>query len=167
MNIIIKHLVTRDYPWVSKMLNQHWGSSKIAVHGELIAADQLPGLIAYVDETPAGLLTYRISEGNLEIVTLNSFIPDIGIGTALISKIKEIALQKPILRIWLITTNDNLEALGFYQKKGFVLVQIHRNAVAQSRILKPSIPLSGNHNLPIRDEIELEFCIHDPPHNSP
>jgi GNAT superfamily N-acetyltransferase len=60
-------------------------------------------------------------------------------------------------RLWLITTNDNLPALRFYQKRGFVLVRLHRGAVAGSRRLKPEIPLTGSEGIPIRDELELEL----------
>jgi hypothetical protein len=57
------------------------------------------------------------------------------------------------------TTNDNLNALRFYQKRGFVLVSVHRNAVIKSRQLKPEIPLTGNDGIPLRDEIELEMLL--------
>ena len=57
------------------------------------------------------------------------------------------------------TTNDNLNALRFYQKRGFVLVAVHRNAMEQARKLKPEIPLIGNDGIPLRDEIELEMLL--------
>ncbi|HEX7715028.1 MAG TPA: GNAT family N-acetyltransferase, partial [Bacillota bacterium] len=62
-------------------------------------------------------------------------------------------------RLWLITTNDNLAAIRFYQLRGFVLVALHRDAIAQSRKLKPEIPLRGIDGIPIRDEIELEVVL--------
>ncbi|MGD8245715.1 MAG: hypothetical protein PVG25_02965 [Anaerolineae bacterium] len=60
-------------------------------------------------------------------------------------------------RIWLITTNDNLAALRFYQRRGFSLVAVHPGAVDQARTLKPEIPAIGHSGIPIRDEIELEL----------
>jgi ribosomal protein S18 acetylase RimI-like enzyme len=57
--------------------------------------------------------------------------------------------------------NDNLHALRFYQKRGFVLVALHRNALEASRKLKPEIPLVGIDGIPIRDEIELELVLDD------
>ena len=59
----------------------------------------------------------------------------------------------------LTTTNDNLNALRFYQKRGLVLVTVHRNALTRSRQLKPQIPLIGNDGIPLRDEIELEMIL--------
>jgi ribosomal protein S18 acetylase RimI-like enzyme len=62
-------------------------------------------------------------------------------------------------RVWLITTNDNLTALAFYQKRGFVLTALHPNAIAESRKLKPEIPLVAENSIPIRDELELELWL--------
>ena len=60
-------------------------------------------------------------------------------------------------RLWLITTNDNVDALRFYQRRGFRLVAIDRDAVERSRAtLKPGIPRTGLHGIPIRDELTLE-----------
>ena len=64
-------------------------------------------------------------------------------------------------RIWLITTNDNLHALGFYQRRGFVIKAVHPNALDRSRELKPSIPLISENGIPLRDEIELEMSLAD------
>jgi hypothetical protein len=52
-----------------------------------------------------------------------------------------------------------MNALRFYQKRGFVLVAVHRNALEQSRKLKPEIPLIGDDEIPLRDEIELEMML--------
>jgi ribosomal protein S18 acetylase RimI-like enzyme len=92
-------------------------------------------------------------------VTIDSDKPSIGVGTVLIDAVKEIARQAGCSRLWLITTNDNMNALRFYQKRGFVLVAVHRNALEQSRKLKPEIPLIGDDEIPLRDEIELEMML--------
>ncbi|MFT3891870.1 MAG: GNAT family N-acetyltransferase [Anaerolineales bacterium] len=62
-------------------------------------------------------------------------------------------------RLLLITTNDNLHAIGFYQKRGFQMAAIHRGAVDEARKIKPSIPTIGAHGIPMRDEIELEMVL--------
>ena len=61
--------------------------------------------------------------------------------------------------MWLITTNDNLNALRFYQGRGFRLVAVHPGAVEASRRLKPQIPELGSFGIPIRDELELELSL--------
>lgn len=57
----------------------------------------------------------------------------------------------------MMTTNDNLEALRFYQRRGFVITGIRINAVEIARQMKPTIPEKGDFGIPIRDEIDLEF----------
>jgi ribosomal protein S18 acetylase RimI-like enzyme len=71
--------------------------------------------------------------------------------------VREVATAAGCRRLWLITTNDNLDALRFYQRRGFELVAVHRDFREVARRLKPSIPLEGNFGIPIRDEIELEL----------
>ena len=67
-------------------------------------------------------------------------------------------------RLWLITTNDNVDALRFYQRRGFRLVRVHAGAVDRSRAaLKPGIPEAGDHGIPLRDELELEMTTGPPP----
>jgi ribosomal protein S18 acetylase RimI-like enzyme len=54
------------------------------------------------------------------------------------------------------TTNDNLNALRFYQRRGFRIMGVHPGAVNEARRLKPSIPAIGAYGIPICDEIDLE-----------
>jgi RimJ/RimL family protein N-acetyltransferase len=105
------------------------------------------------------LVTYRIVAKECEIVTLDSLQTGMGIGTALLDAVEQAAQQARCRRIWLITTNDNLTALRFYQKRGFSLVAVHRGAVEQARRLKPEIPACGQYGIPIQDEIELELLL--------
>ena len=81
-------------------------------------------------------------------------------GEALVKAVERVVTQSSCRRLWFITTNDNLNALRFYQKRGFELVSVHRNALEKSRKLKPVIPLIGIDSIPLRDEIELEKIIH-------
>jgi GNAT superfamily N-acetyltransferase len=102
-----------------------------------------------------GLVTYIIKDNECEIISLDSILEGKGIGTSLINEVENIALKNNCKLIKVITTNDNLSALRFYQKRGFVLSRIINNAVEKAREIKPEIPLIGNDGIPIRDEIEL------------
>jgi ribosomal protein S18 acetylase RimI-like enzyme len=145
--------------WARKLLKEQWGSLNSVTRGNVYRADLLPGYVALVNGEPSGLLTYNIREDQCEIVTLNSLKEGVGIGTMLIQAALEAAQQAGCTRLWLITTNDNLPAVRFYQKRGFELVAVHRGAIAESRRLKPEIPRVGLDGIPIRDEIELEMRI--------
>ncbi len=145
-----------DAMWTARLLESAWGSTRVVTRGRLHDAETLPGLVATIADVPAGLLTYRIDGPALEIVTLNSLRPGRGIGTMLVDGAAEIARRTGCGRVWLVTTNDNLPALRFYQRRGFRLVALRADALAAARCLKPEIPLVGLDNIPLRDEIELE-----------
>jgi ribosomal protein S18 acetylase RimI-like enzyme len=144
---------------VAETIRKNWGSDFIVSRGNLYDTRKLDGFIAYRDRTPVGELTYRIENSELEIVTINSLIMNQGIGSQLLDAAKRQAIILNCTRLWLITTNDNLDALRFYQKHGMELVTIHRNAIETSRKLKPNISKIGHYGIPIRDEIELEMKI--------
>lgn len=136
---------------------ERWGSEQVVSRGVLHQTCDLPGLAAIVDSKPAGLLTYNVIDSNCEIVTLDSLHENIGIATALIDEVKKVAVENGYARLWLITTNDNIRAIRFYQKRGFTISAIHCNAIENSRRLKSQIPLIGIDDIPIRDEIEFEI----------
>jgi len=154
--IRIRRIQDDDRVWVAGLLEEHWLSTKIVSRGLVYQADQLPGFIAEVGGKPAGLLTYRIDGRQCEVISMNSLREGIGVGAALLGAAREVARDAGCRRVWLITTNDNLAALRYYQKRGFRLAGIHCNAIETSRELKPEIPLVGRDGIPLRDEIEFE-----------
>ena len=104
-----------------------------------------------------GLVTYRVSAGTCELVTLDSLQMGLGVGSALVEAVVQEAQRAACTRLFLITTNDNIGALRFYQRRGWVLAALRREALEVSRRLKPSIPAVGRNGIPLRDELELEY----------
>lgn len=141
---------------VREFLQIHWGSPKMVISSGIYNCDQLPGFVCFDIDTIVGLVTYSMDGGECEVISLDSIVEGQGIGTKLMSLVEEEATESNCNRVYLVTTNDNLHALKFYQKRGYELVKIHRNAVEKARKIKPQIPLIGNDGIPIRDEIELE-----------
>ncbi len=72
-----------------------------------------------------------------------------------IQEAKEHNMQKIVL----ITTNDNINAIRFYQRRGFDMAHLYRNMLDISRKLKPEIPLIGENGIPLRHEIEFEMIL--------
>ena len=157
--ITIPPINIEDREWVSKFILELWGSNMVVSRGVVYYPQDLPGFVALHQSEKVGLVTYNITGASCEIVTIDSIRPSSGIGTALIETVRDIAIKSACKRLWLITTNDNMNALRFYQKRGFVLVVVHRNALELSRRLKPEIPQIGNDGIPLRDEIELEMLL--------
>lgn len=158
-NLIIRPADKEDRNWVAHFLDEHWGSTRIVSRGQAYLAHLLPGFIAKQGEEYIGLVTYRIDGEQCEIMTINSLRESEGVGTALINAVRAAAAEEDCKRIWLITTNDNLPALRFYQKRGFHLVAVYPGALSESRKIKPEISLFGHAGIPLRDEIELELTL--------
>jgi ribosomal protein S18 acetylase RimI-like enzyme len=157
---VIRPYADSDRLWAEDLMAAEFGGPFQARRGELIDVLALPGFVAEADTRPVGLLTYRCETGACEIAFIVAVERHKGIGSALLD-----ALRREVTdceRIWLVTTNDNLEALRFYQRRGFVLSALRPGAVDDARReLKPRISRVGNFGIPIRDELELETRISD------
>ena len=130
----------------------------MSTRGHVFDVVDSPGFIADDDGKWLGYLAYEPQGPSIEVAVLESFAADQGIGTGLLAAVASVALAANAERLWLITTNDNIDALRFYQRRGFVLIAVHRDAVARARdTVKPELPLVGFHDIPLRDEIELEL----------
>jgi ribosomal protein S18 acetylase RimI-like enzyme len=159
MTVDLRPLTQDDLPRLRQFWKENWGDEFVTAHGVVYYPDTLDGFIAWDGDEWVGEVTYTFTGKDCEIVSLDSLREGQGIGTKLISKVIEKARARDCKRLFLITTNDNLNALGFYQKRGFELVAVHRGAVNESRKMKPRIPLLGMNGIPLRDEIELEMSL--------
>jgi GNAT superfamily N-acetyltransferase len=153
----LRRLTSTDLPRLRQFWMEHWGGEEMITRGNVYRPEQLEGFVFEEGKEWLGLITFFIQGGECEVTSLDSLREEKGIGTRLIDKAVEEARARKCNRLFLITTNDNLHALGFYQKRGFELVTVYRGAVNESRKRKPSIPLVGMDGIPLRDEIELEI----------
>jgi len=156
-SLLIRPVRDDDHPWIVRLLEKHWGDARIVTRGRVHEADRLPGFVAEVEGRRVGLVTFRVDADQCEVVSLNSDRREIGAGTRLLDRARAAAAAANCRRLWLVTTNDNLPALRFYQKRGWRITAVHAGAIEESRRLKPSIPPIGDNGIPIRDEIELEL----------
>ncbi len=155
----IRALNKEDTTWLIDLCNERWAGPMQITRGRAHHVDKNPGFIAVQDGKQVGVITCNIEGDQCEITLLNSLVEGKGIGTALVNAVSDTAQKAGCKRLWLITTNDNTAALRFFQKRGFSLVAVHRNALVKSRELKPEIPLVGNDGIPLRDELELEIIL--------
>lgn len=153
----IRRLSVTDLPRLRQFWIEHWGGEEIVSRGRVYRPEQLEGFVIVEGDEWIGLLTFWIENGECEVTSLDSLREGQGIGSALIDKAIQEARTRGCRRLYLITTNDNLNALGFYQRRGFEIVTIYRGAMHESRKIKPDISWIGMNNIPLRDEIELEI----------
>lgn len=149
-----------DRSWASELLDREFGGAVQARRGETLNSLDLPGLVAEDGGRQVGLLFYRLDGEDCELFALLAADPGAGIGTALVDAL--VARAAGRRRIWVVTTNDNLRALRFYQRRGFSLCALRPGAVDDARRrLKPGISLTGYDGIPLRDELELERLLDD------
>jgi ribosomal protein S18 acetylase RimI-like enzyme len=144
---------------VNAILVERWGAPIVVSRGVRHDMRELPTLVADEDGEIAGVLTYAPGEHQVEVVSIDALRQSRGIGTALLDAVVDVALANGWRRLWLITTNDNTRALRFYQRRGWDLVAVHRGAIGESRRLKPQIPQTGDDDIPIKHELELELVL--------
>jgi N-acetylglutamate synthase-like GNAT family acetyltransferase len=132
-------------------------SVRVARLGRLEDSLAHPALVAEQDGELAGVLTYVLEGDSCEVLTLHAAGRFGGVGTALLRAVERLAAEAGCARLWVITTNDNVDALRFYQRCGFRLAALRPGAVDDSRErLKPEIPTTGSYGIDLRDELELE-----------
>ena len=144
---------------IDAFIVRQWYTLQMVVHGESIDLGTADGFYACDGDEIIGLITWKQFGKEIEILSLDSLLEAHGIGTALLNEVIREAKEIGVEKIRLITTNDNLPALRFYQKRGFDMVHIYRNALEQARKIKPEIPLIGMDGIPLKHEIELNLML--------
>jgi uncharacterized glyoxalase superfamily protein PhnB/GNAT superfamily N-acetyltransferase len=154
---VIREREPADAAAVDAFLARH-NSVRVARRGTIENVRPHPMLLAEADGRLMGLLTYVPEPPRCEVLTLHVEEQWRGLGTALIDAVAARARAAGCTALWLVTTNDNVDALRFYQRRGFRLVALNAGAVDDSRArLKPEIPPLGDYGIPLRDELELEL----------
>ena len=152
--VTIRAFTEADRPWAERLLGEDFGGRIQVRLGAVIDPLACPGLVAEREGEPVGIVTYAAEGDDVEVVYIEVTARRAGIGTALLDAV---AARTGARRLWLVTTNDNLDALRFYQRRGFRISRVRPGAMDETRrTLKPSISEVGNFGIPIRDEIVLE-----------
>ena len=155
-NISIRPIEEEDKEWIKKVMVDAWNSEMVAA-SKLFNTLTLPGFVAELNDQPTGVVIFNTADGKLEIVSLNSTLEGKGVGSALIEKVKDFAKEKKLKSVWLLTSNDNIDSLKFYQKRGFRITKVYPDAIDEARKTKPDIPEIGDYGIPLKDALELEY----------
>jgi len=153
----IRPSTAADRPFISQTLIREFTSTQIWSRRQKFEAMDLPALIAEDRGTPIGLSVYRHDHPEVELLCLVATSHQQGTGSLLLEATRQLAHQLGARRLFLTTTNDNLDALRFYQRRGMRIAAFHQGAMDHARAQTPSIPALGHYNIPMRDDIELEY----------
>jgi 2-oxo-4-hydroxy-4-carboxy--5-ureidoimidazoline (OHCU) decarboxylase/N-acetylglutamate synthase-like GNAT family acetyltransferase len=160
VEITIRDFTSGDHEWARALLAEHGGGThRMARLGELVDPLTHEGLVAEEGGEPIGLLTVDESPHAIEVLTLHARRPARGAGSRLLATALQVAVASEVERLWLVTTNDNLDAIRFYLHRGMRVARVHDGAADADRAtVKPEIPTHNPENgLPIRDYVEFEL----------
>jgi ribosomal protein S18 acetylase RimI-like enzyme len=154
----VRRVAPDDKDWLTDTISGAFASTRVVSKGRVHEdASILDGFVVENDGRPVGCALWREIEGDAELVVIVTTYRGAGAGGALLDAVVEFARANGWSRLWLVTTNDNTDAIRLYQRAGWEWVAFHRDSVTDSRPLKPELPESGAHGIPIRHEIELEY----------
>lgn len=160
----VRRTVESDQPWIAEMLTGAFASTRVVSRGRLVEdASRLEGFAVESDGRPVGCAMWQVDDdGDAELVAIVTTYRGAGAGTALLDAVVAHARDEGWKRLWLVTTNDNTDALRMYQRAGWEWVDWHRDSVSAARDLKPELPATGAHGIAIRHEIEMEYPLSTP-----
>ncbi|WP_068086346.1 GNAT family N-acetyltransferase [Polycladidibacter stylochi] len=153
MAVTLREIESSDHRAVTDLLVRRWTSPQILIEDEMVDASTLPGYLAFDGNDVVGMVTVIKRDNEWEILTLDSLQRWGGIGSKLLDRVSDSALKRGIKRLMVRTSNDNLDAFRFYQRRGFRLEKVVQGVIDRERLLKPEIPATGLHGIPIHDEI--------------
>jgi ribosomal protein S18 acetylase RimI-like enzyme len=154
----VRPVTPADRERIAELVTAAFGSVRVVSHGELIEdASLLDGFAVEHDGRPVGCALLNVIDGRAELVVLATTYRGAGAGTTLLEAVVERARAEGWTRLWLITSNDNTDAIRLYQRAGWDWVDFRRDGITRGRTIKPEIPETGNHGIPLRHEIEFEY----------
>ncbi len=156
---LVRQIAQGDRDWVAETLVLEWTSTSVARLGEIVEAAGLPGYLATLGGRRVGLVLVDVKDRAYEVVAISTTEPRRGIGRALMGRCVAEARARGCRRVWIVTTNNNLAAIGFYQRLGMDLCALHRHGVHVSRKLKPTIPVRDATGVRIDHELEFELLL--------
>ena len=156
----IKTAAKTDLEWIKTLYARTWSGDICVSRGKVQKVDDFTG--GFVAETGGqnfGFVTYTITGLEVEITGIVSLTEKNGVGSALVKAVIDLAKKQKLKKVCLVTTNDNLNGIGFWQKRGFKLVRVYPGSMEFVRKIKPAVPLIGENGIPLRDELELEMIL--------
>lgn len=160
MTLDVRDFVPEDREWAATLLGETGGGmAQVARYGELLNPLEHEGIVAELDGRPVALLTVNESAKGLEVLTLHSEVRGVGAGTRLLETALRVAVASHAPRLWLVTTNDNVNAIRWYLRRGMHVAGVHPGGADADRArIKPEIPRTNPESgILVRDYVELEL----------
>src|SRR3954464_5233502 len=138
-----------------ELFRRDFGRTSIASFGEVIPLTETSTIVADMQGDISGALAWKPRGNALQIVALatDPMWQRSGVGGHLVAEAEMVARRTGATRIVLATTNDNLPALYFYQRRGYRITDVVRDAWRDHAELTIGV---GFASIPVLDELRLE-----------
>jgi ribosomal protein S18 acetylase RimI-like enzyme len=153
--VLVREGEAADHDAAMALFRRDFGHTNIVAFGEVANLDGAPVLVASMKGELAGALAYRLLPDAVQIVALatDPMWQRTGVGGHLVAEAEAVARSRALGRVVLATTNDNLPALYFYQRRNYTIIEVVPGAILPHLKDGNTIGFGG---IPIRDEIRLQ-----------
>jgi len=124
--VAIRELAPADEATLERLLDAELGGRVQARLGEVHDVLALPGFCAWLGDRVIGVATYALIEDRAELaaIAVSRDQRFVGIGSALVEAVASKVVSQGGRELWLVTTNDNVDALRLCQRRGFHLARL-------------------------------------------
>ena len=154
----VRPATAEDWQWINANADAV-GGPQVVSNGVLHRLQDYPACVAHTKNELTGFAVYIPDQPSCELLAIAAISPGNGVGTTLMNWVEQAAAKLGCTHIWLATTNDNLDAIKFYQRNSYTLLKLRPGAfkgVLRLKGLDPDSTVIGNFGIPIRDEIQME-----------
>ncbi len=149
-----------DKTVLARFLTQKWGHDGVVVMGKVWGSKDLNSIAAYDEnEQLLAVAGWTVKGDTLLLASIDSIFERNGVASVLIDAIVEHAKSLNAKRVRAVVTNDNFEAMRFYQRRNFRFTALYVNAADAYRAIFQDTPKTGYYGIPIRDTLELELIL--------
>jgi ribosomal protein S18 acetylase RimI-like enzyme len=153
--VFVRPAQEADRARVAELFISDFGHLTVVAFGQVMHADQESALVADMKDDIAGALAWRRLGDALHIVAMatDPMWQRSGVGGYLVAEAELLARRDGLGRVITATSNDNLPSLYFYQRHGYRVTEVARDAFAEHATDAATPGFAG---IPALDEIRLE-----------
>jgi len=152
--VLVRQAAPEDREDTLALFRRDFGRAAIVAFGDVMILENHPAIVAEMRGEVAGALAYRLLPDALHVVALatDPMWQRSGVASHLVAEAEELAKRHGLKRLVFATTNDNLPALYFYQRRGWTITEVVAGAMVPHVRTPDSAGFAG---IPVRDEIRL------------
>jgi ribosomal protein S18 acetylase RimI-like enzyme len=155
--LTVRPAAAEDYRRIEELALHFWDETEVDCFDRKYDVLECPAFLVWDGGEAVGQASYAIEgEWNAVVLVMLNILPDHqrrGGGWMLLDAVRGEAVRRGLRRLLVVTSNDDLPALAFYQRYGFCITGILPGRIAADH----GGELPGLAGIPVRDEIRLAY----------